>query len=418
MSTTHTAGLTRADFEALDQADPLATHRDKFELAEGLIYLNGNSLGPMPKATLERMQEVVGQEWGQQIIRGWLESDWVNLPLRIGEKIARLIGAGPGEVIVADSTSVNLFKLACAALEMQPGRATVLSEAGNFPTDLHVLQGIEGMPGDRMVLQTTDANGILEAINEDTALVVLTHVHYKSGFILDMAGITARAHECGALILWDLSHTAGAMPVDLNAAGADFAVGCGYKYLNGGPGSPAYLFVAERHLPNLQQPLTGWFGHANPFAMSDKYSPDPGIKRTLCGTTPVLGACALEVGVNITLSADMEEIRDKSMRMGDLFIQLVEQQCVDMGLGLASPVDAVARGSQVSLVHEHGYAIMQALISRQVVGDFRAPDIIRFGFAPLYTRYVDVWDTVHQLSEIMTSRAWDSDEYKRKAAVT
>jgi kynureninase len=410
--------LSRGDFEKLDEGDPFAESRSQFELADGLIYMNGNSLGPMPKATQQRMREVVEQEWGQQIIRGWTESQWIELPVRVGDKIARLIGADPGEVVVADSTSVNLFKLACAALEMRPGRSKVLSERGNFPTDLHILQGVEQLLGPRMQLQTTDADGIFDAIDEETALVVLTHVHYKSGFISDMPAITKRAHEKGALILWDLSHTTGAMPVDVNGSGADFAVGCGYKYLNGGPGAPGYQFVAKRHISNLQQPLTGWFGHADPFSMIDDYEPDPGIKRTLCGTTQVLGNSALEVGVDIALSFDMNAVRGKSVKMGDLFIQLVEEQCDGMGLGIVSPIDGAARGSQVSLTHVEGYSIMQVLRSRGLIGDFRAPDILRFGFAPLYARYVDIWDTVAQLADIITSGAWDAAEYQQRGAVT
>ena len=410
--------LSRTEFETLDETDALASSRDRFELADDLIYLNGNSLGPMPKAARSQMEEVVGSQWGGQIIRGWLESDWVNLPQRVGDKIASLIGAAPGEVVVADSTSVNLFKLACAAIEMQPGRAKILSESGNFPTDLHILQGIEKWMGDRVELHTTNTDGVLDAIDDDTSLVVLTHVHYKSGFILDMGEITERAHEKGALILWDLSHTAGAMPVDLNEVGADLAVGCGYKYLNGGPGAPGYLFVAGRHIPALKQPLTGWFGHASPFSMSDDYIPDPGIKKTLCGTTPVLGASALEVGVNISLSADMNLVREKSMKMGDLFIRLVEERCRDMGFSIASPIDAKNRGSHVSLAHEESYAIMQALIGRKVVGDFRAPDIMRFGLAPLYARYVDIWDAVSNLAEIMTEGEWENEQFRQKAAVT
>lgn len=410
--------FTRDSLAQLDQDDVLSPFREQFDLEPGLIYLNGNSLGVLPKAAKARVAEVVEQEWGRGLIRSWNTHDWISLPERVGDKVATLIGAEHGEVVVADSTSVNLFKLAAAAVRMRPGRSKIVSEPGNFPTDLYILQGLEGFLEGEVRLETAPRERLEAIIDEDTALVVLTHVHYKSGTMFDMAALTARAHEVGALILWDLSHSAGAVPVELNAAQADFAVGCGYKYLNGGPGAPGFLFVAKRHHAEFRQPLSGWFGHANPFAMSDVYEPAAGIKRGLCGTTGVLAASVLEVGVDIMASANMEAIRTKSRQLGDIFIELVEQHCAGVGFTLASPRDASLRGSQVSLVHEQGFAIMQALIARNIIGDFRAPDILRFGFTPLYTRYVDLWDMAQALAEIMASKEWDRPEFKKKLAVT
>jgi kynureninase len=410
--------LTRDHFTRLDQQDSLAAFQQEFELPAGHIYLNGNSLGVLPRAAKARAREVVEQEWGQGLIRSWNTADWISLPRRVGDKIAGLIGADAGEVVVADSTSVNLFKLAAAAVKLRPGRSKILSEPGNFPTDLYILQGLEAFMDGGVQLNTVHRDEILPAIDEDTALVVLTQVHYKSGSMFDMAAITARAHEMGALVLWDLSHSAGAVPVALNDVGADFAIGCGYKYLNGGPGAPGFLFVARRHQAQLQQPLSGWFGHASPFQMRDDYEPAPGIERTLCGTTPVIGASLLEVGVDIMASADMVLVREKSLQMGQLFIELVEQRLGDHGFGIASSKNPALRGSQVSLTHEQGFAIMQALIARNIIGDFRAPDILRFGFTPLYVRFVDLWDCVDALVDIMATRDWDQAAYRQLTAVT
>ncbi|MDH2433953.1 kynureninase [Pokkaliibacter sp. MBI-7] len=413
-----TEQLNRELLQRWDQDDELAGFREQFHLPDNLIYMNGNSLGVMPKQALARAQDVVGREWGNDLIRSWNINHWIDLPQRLGNKIARLVGADEGEVIVCDSTSVNLFKLAAAAVRMQPGRSKIISEPGNFPTDLYVLQGVEQFSDGRVQLHTVERKQLLEAIDEDTAVVVLTHVHYKSGSMFDMAALTARAHEKGALILWDLSHSTGAVPVDLNGVGADFAIGCGYKYLNGGPGAPAFLFVARRHQATLQQPLSGWFGHANPFAMRDDYEPAPGIERTLCGTTSVIGASVLEVGVDLMVAADMTKVRAKSVKMGELFIALVEQRLQGLGFTLVSSKDSAQRGSQVSLRHEQGYAIMQALIARGVIGDFRAPDILRFGFTPLYLRYVDIWDAVEVLADIMATGQWQHSDYQVRTKVT
>jgi kynureninase len=338
--------------------------------------------------------------------------------MRVGDKIARLIGAAPGEVVAADSTSINLFKVLSAALHLNPGRRVILSERDNFPTDLYMAQGLIAQLGGTHELKLVSGDEIVRAIDRDTAVVMLTHVNYRTGAMFDMNAITAAAHKAGALMLWDLAHSAGAVAVDLTAANADFAVGCGYKYLNGGPGAPAFVWVPKRHQPNFVQPLSGWLGHAAPFAFESGYRPAEGIARYICGTPPVLSLAALEIGVDGVLAADMAAIRRKSIALTELFMRLVEENCGGLGLTLASPRDPARRGSQVCFSHADGYPIMQALIARGVIGDFRAPDILRFGFAPLYVRHVDVWDAVAILKDVLASAAWDRPEFRRRAAVT
>jgi kynureninase len=405
------------DIRARDAADPLRPARERFRLPEGVIYLDGNSLGALPAATAGRLQAAVTGEWGRDLIRSWNINDWMGAPARVGDKIARLIGAGPGEVVVADSTSVDLFKLIVAALRHQAGRGVVLSEPGNFPTDLYVAQGaVSLIEGARLELRPADA--ILEAIDETVALVMLTHVHYKSGATHDMASITRRAHERGALVLWDLSHSAGAVSLDLNGAGADLAVGCGYKYLNGGPGAPAFLFVAERLQPALTSPLSGWMGHAAPFGFGDDYAPAGGIDRFLCGTPPMLGLLALEVGVDQFEGIDMPALAAKGQRLCSLFIALVEDRCAGFGLDLVSPRDPAARGSHIAFAHPDAYAVMQCLIDRGVIGDFRAPDILRFGFTPLYLGFEDVWRAVEVLREVLRTEAWREPRFQVRQRVT
>jgi len=410
--------LARADLLALDAADPLAPAREQFTLPDGIIYLDGNSLGALPRATPKRLAEAALDEWGRDLIRSWNAHGWIDLPRRIGDKIARVIGAGPGEVVVADSTSINLFKVLAAALNLNPGRRVILSERDNFPTDLYMAQGLTTLLGGRHELRLVDGDEIAGAIGEDTAVVMLTHVNYKSGAMHDMAAITSAAHARGALMLWDLAHSAGAVPVDLNGCGADFAVGCGYKYLNGGPGAPAFVWVNKKHQERFVQPLSGWLGHASPFAFETDYRPAAGVARYVCGTPPVLSMIALECGVDMFQDLDLAALRRKSMALTDLFIRLVEQECDGFGLSLLSPRAAERRGSQVSLRHAEGYPIMQALIARGIIGDFRAPDILRFGFAPLYVRFADLWDAVAALRDILSSRAWDKPEFHVRAAVT
>jgi kynureninase len=403
---------------SFDRQDPLASLRDEFVVPEGVIYLDGNSLGALPRQTLPRMTEVIGKEWGSGLIRSWNDAHWIEAPARIGDKIGRLIGAKAGEVIVADSTSVNLFKLLAEALRVQPGRHFILTEAANFPTDLYVAQGLIELLGGNHALRVVERSEIERALDGSVAVLMLTHVDYASGEIHDMRRITEAAQKVGTLVLWDLSHSAGAVPVDLNAAQVDLAVGCGYKYLNGGPGAPAYLFVAKGLQDAIQSPISGWMGHAAPFAFEREYRPAPGITRQLAGSPPILSMLALEVAVDLWLRVDQQEARRKSMALGDLFIKQVDETCRDLGVDVASPREAKMRGGQVSLRHKEGYRVMRALIDRGVIGDFRTPDLMRFGFAALYTRYVDVFDAVRRLREVLTSRAWDRPEYANRLPVT
>lgn len=409
--------LSRDQLAQADAADPLAPFRSRFQLREGLVYLDGNSLGALPHATAARLEQVVRSEWGEGLITSWLGADWVGAPQRIGAKIARLLGADPGEIIATDSTSVNLFKALTAALSLRPGRGVILSERTNFPTDVYMMQGIEAFSGGHIRAVTADPEEVLDALDENVAVLLLTQVHYKTGRIRDMAAVTAAAHAKGALVLWDLSHSAGAIPVDLNAANADFAVGCGYKFLNGGPGAPAFLFAACRHHETVPV-LSGWFGHARPFAFEEDYAPATGITRFMCGTPPVLGLAALESGVNLLLEADIGVLRAKSREMGETFIALMEAHCGEYGFTLVSPRDPDLRGSQVAYAHPHAYELVQALKEADVIGDFRAPDVLRFGITPLYLRFVDIHDAVLRLRDICAQRIWDKLQYRERAAVT
>ncbi len=411
--------ITRDDAIKMDGDDPIAHLRDRFELPTGDIYLDGNSLGALPHGVMERLEVAVKKEWGQGLIRSWNDADWYPAPQRAGTAIARILGADDDEVIVCDSISVNLFKLLVGALRMRPDRKVIVSEIGNFPTDVYINTEVAEMMG--CELRCVMPENIEQAIDDagqDLALVQLTHVHYKSGRIYDMAGITKRAQDLGGLVIWDLAHSAGCLPVQLNACNADFAVGCGYKYLNGGPGAPAFVFVARRHFDTMNQPLRGWHGHAQPFAFTQEYKPHLTIDQMLTGTASQLATLALETAMEVFEDVDMNVIRQKNMALGDLFIALVEQELGGMDFALASPKDAEHRGSQVSLTHENGYAIVQALIARGVVGDFRAPDILRFGFAAPYVRYVDIWESVAHIREVMETREWDRAEFKEKRAVT
>ena len=405
-----------ATIRAMDAADPLRDFRDRFDLPEGVIYLDGNSLGALPKVTAARLADVVAREWGQDLIRSWNKNHWIEAPRRLGGKIAHLIGAQDHEVVTADSTSINVFKALSAAVQLRPDRPVILSETGNFPTDAYMMQGLAALSGGRIEQKLLPAADIPAALDETVAVLLLTQTHYKSGRLHDMAALTRAAHEAGALVIWDLSHSAGALPVDLNGCEADFAVGCGYKYLNGGPGAPAFIFCAERHHGQVFPALSGWLGHAEPFAFKDEYAPGAGIDRFQCGTPGILGMAALECGLDLMLEAEMAAIRLKSQALGDLFIALCEDQLT--GFELASPRDAALRGSQVSIRHDEGYAIMQALIARGVIGDFRAPDILRFGFTPLYTRYEDVWLAIEALADIMQTGEWREDRFATRAAVT
>ncbi len=410
--------VERDAFVELDAHDPLGSFRTEFELPDGVVYLDGNSLGALPVATAPRIAEVVREEWGRGLIQSWNDARWIEAPRRVGDKIARLIGAQAGEVIAADSTSVNLFKLLAGALKAQPGRRVILSEAGNFPTDIYIAQGLVDLLGASHELQCVEREQIETALDEDVAVLMLTHVDYATGRMHDMARMTAAAHRQGALVLWDLSHSAGAVPVDLNGCQVDLAVGCGYKYLNGGPGAPAYLFVAMRLQDALRTPLSGWMGHAAPFGFEGHYRPASGITRQLCGTPSILAMAALEVAIDLWLRVDQVEVRRKSVALGDLFIRLVDETCAGYDLTVASPRDASIRGSQVSLRQPEAYRIMRALIDAGVIGDFRVPDLMRFGFASLYTRYLDIWDAVARLRHVLESRAWEQPQYATRLAVT
>lgn len=399
---------------ALDANDPLRHHRDAFALPAGTIYLDGNSLGALPRAAVAVMHDAVTRQWGERLIRSWNEADWIGAPQRIGDKIAQIIGAKDGEVIVADSTSVNVFKLLTALTAQRPKATHILSEAGNFPTDVHIAAGAARAAGiDLRLVARADIAG---AIVEDTAVLLLTHVHYKSGARYDMAVLTAAARAKGVPVIWDLSHSAGAVPLDLAGSGADYAVGCGYKYLNGGPGAPAFLYVGREHQAGLRPALQGWMGDARPFAFEDIYEPAPGMGRMLIGTAPVLSLLALECGVDAMLAADPDALWAKSHALFDLLTGLMAERCPEFTL--VTPADAERRGSHASFAHADAWPINRALIDAGVVGDFRAPDVLRLGLTPLYTSFEDVWRAVDVLADIMASETWQKPEYAERAAVT
>ena len=417
--------------QTLDAQDPLRPLRDLFSLPESVIYLDGNSLGVLPKTAAARVAEVVTQEWGQGLIRSWNSAGWFNMPQRMGDKIATLIGADTGEVVATDSTSINLFKVLSAALSMvqqdAPQRKTIVSERSNFPTDLYIAQALCAERG--FTLKLIEPEDIAASLTSEVAVLMLTHVNYRTGAMHDMAAITQLAHAGGALTVWDLAHSAGAVPVALKACGADFAVGCGYKYLNGGPGAPAFVWVNPKHAERFWQPLAGWWGHAAPFEFTPDYRPAPGINRYLCGTQPILSMAALECGLETFSAAQalggMAALRQKSLALSDLFIELVDQRCAEQGLGLATPRVHAQRGSQVCLTRQTGaFAIVQALIARGVIGDFRAgdgkthPDILRFGFTPLYIGFEDVWHAVEHLKQVLESGEWQAPEFNQKHTVT
>ena len=437
--------ISRDDCARRDAADPLAPLRDQFMLPEGVIYVDGNSLGALPRATPARVAAAVQQEWGDGLIRSWNDAGWITLPQRVGDRIGALVGARPGECVAADSTSVNLFKVLSAASRIvradHAERRVIVSERQNFPTDLYIAEGLCRELG--WQLELLEPAAIVERLaggrGADVAILMLTQVNYRTGALHDMAAMTALAHAAGALVVWDLAHSAGALPVDLNAANADFAIGCGYKFLNGGPGSPAFVWAHPRHAGRFWQPLSGWMGHAAPFTFRPGYEPAPGIGRFLCGTPAVLSLTALACGVDTLHAADalggMAALREKSVALTELFVALVDERCAALGFAVASPRDARARGSQVSLVHaapdgaSHGYAIVQALIARGVIGDFRAgtaadahgpalPDILRFGFTPLYLRFVDVFDAVEHLVQVMASGEHREARFNQRSAVT
>ncbi|MEY4751073.1 MAG: hypothetical protein RIQ60_3287 [Pseudomonadota bacterium] len=436
LAMTPTSVASRADCAALDAADPLAPLRELFHLPAGQIYLDGNSLGVLPRATPAALARVAEQEWGRDLIQSWNKAGWIDAPLRVGDKIGRLIGARPGETLAADSTSINLYKVLAVAMSLAgadtPARRVIVSERDNFPTDLYIAQSLAHQHG--WTLQRVGLDELPAAIAAGPGLVLLTQVNYRSGRRHDMAAVNRAAHAAGSLVVWDLAHSAGAVPVDLHGGdsaaetAADFAVGCGYKYLNGGPGAPAFVWLHPRHAARLDseavwQPLAGWLGHAAPFEFTPDYRPAAGVARFVCGTPSPLALAALECGVDTLLAAEplggMAALRAKSLALSDLFMQRVASRCAGHGLRLCTPKPPAERGSQVSLArHDGGYAIVQALIARGVVGDFRAPDILRFGFTPAYLRHVDVWDAVEQLAEVLESGEWRAAQFHQRAAVT
>jgi len=428
--------ITLQNCQQRDAADPLRSLRDLFSIPVGVIYLDGNSLGVMPKTAAVRAAEVVTQEWGQGLIRSWNTAGWFNLPQRLGNRIAPLIGAGQDEVVVTDTTSINLYKVLSAALSIAaqdaPQRRVMVSERSNFPTDLYIAEGLCKERG--YTLKLVEPDEIAAALTPDVAILMLTHVNYRTGAMHDMTAVTAAAHAAGALTVWDLAHSAGAVPMNLTGAGADFSVGCSYKYLNGGPGAPAFVWVNPRHADRFWQPLTGWWGHAAPFAFTPDYQPAPGITRYLCGTQPIVSLSLLECGLDGFQAAEalggMAALRAKSLALTDLFIALVEERCPGFGLGLATPREHAQRGSQVCLTREHAvggsgaFAIVQALIARGVIGDYRAgdggvyKDILRFGLTPLYIGYEDVWNAVEHLRLVLETEEWKQPRFNQKHAVT
>ena len=408
--------FSAAELADLDAADSLASFRAAFDLPEGVIYLAGNSLGAPPRTAAPRLAEVVREEWGRSLVRAWTAHDWIDAPLRVGGKIAGLIGAKRHEVAVADSTSVNLYKLALGTMRARPGRMILLTAEGDFPTDAYVAEGVVAGAGPGARVRRLAREAVLDALDEDTAVLVLVHAHYKTAELFDMAEVTARAHAAGALVVWDLSHSVGAVPVDLNGAGADLAVGCGYKYLNGGPGAPAWLFVAERHHAALASPLSGWMGHARPFDFEERYAPAEGIARFLCGTPPILSLAALEAGVDLMLEADSAQLAAKVRRLGDLFLDLAAERCP--ALQRICPGPGERRGGHVAFRHPDAYAIMQALIARGVIGDFRAPDVAVADVKRREAETQHVGRAVDVLAEVIDTRAHDRPEHRTRAKVT
>ncbi|MQA17114.1 MAG: kynureninase [Pseudonocardiaceae bacterium] len=407
---------TRAQATQRDETDELAPVRERYALPDGVIYLDGNSLGALPAAAPARLAHVVSHEWGQRLIRSWDEAEWFTAPARVAGRIARLIGAGPDEVAVADSTSVNLFKLLVAACRLRPDRPVIVMHRHDFPTDVYIGRSVAELLGRR--LRLLDGQDPVAALDRDTALLALSEVDFRTGARRDVHAVTRAAHDVGALALWDLSHSAGALDVDLAGATADMAVGCGYKYLAGGPGAPAFAMVARRHHEGLQTPLPGWMGHADPFAMSPEHVPGPGVAQLAAGTPPVLSLLALEEGVATFEGVAPGVLRQKGSALTQLFIELVDARCSGHGLRLVSPREASRRGSQVSVRHPAAYPLVQALIRRGVIGDFREPDIARFGFAPAYLRFADVWDAVEHLRAVLAAAEHADPELPRRGTVT
>ena len=411
--------MSTPDLEALENSDPLADYRAAFDLPAGKVYLDGNSLGALPHVVTKRVGEVLESQWGEDLIASWNTHDWIDLPRAVGEKIAPVVGAAPGQVICCDSISINVFKLLATALQLRPGKRVILSEVGNFPTDLYVAEGLQNLVGEgRCELRTVGADHLLEALDDDVAVLMLTQVNFRTAAMHDMAALTRAAHEAGALVLWDLAHSAGVMPIYLDALNVDMAVGCGYKFLNGGPGAPAFLYLAQRHQNLAQQPLTGWMGHRRAFDFDPAYESAPGVEQYLCGTPGIIGLSALDAALTLFENLDLQSVREKSIALTGAFIDGVSQRQPLSPFDCLTPTDPERRGSQVSLVHESAYAIAQALIERGVIVDFRAPDIVRFGFAPLYNSFADVDHALSTLEGVLSSGQYLEPRYMEQARVT
>jgi kynureninase len=408
--------LTRADCVELDRQDHLAPQRARFILPEGVNYLDGNSLGPVPRGVSERVARVIEDEWGHGLIRSWNSAGWYDASLRIGGKLAPLLGAAPHQVIVADTVSINLFKTLMAAARLRPDRKTIVAELGNFPSDNHMVESVARLLG--MTSRFVAATEMSDAVDRNTAVVQLSHINYRTADIQNMTALSAAVHAKGALTVWDLAHSTGAVALQLDQDGADFAVGCGYKFLCGGPGAPSHLYVAERHLQGLDQPLTGWFGHARPFDFREDFVRADGIRAMLCSTPQMLSTAALEAALDALSDLNIRDVQEKGRNLGDVMIRLFEERLAPLGCGLASSRDASQRGNHIALTHPFAYQIMQALIGRGVIGDFRAPDVMRFGFGPLYVRYADIWDAVYALEDILRSGSWRTMPLPVAGAIT
>ena len=408
--------VARERARALDDADPIGFARDRFVVPDGLVYLDGNSLGAMPRTVPDVVQDVASRQWGQDLISSWNTNDWWSAPARVGRLVARLVGAAEDEVLVADSTSVNLFKVLVAAARLRSDRRVLVIEPGNFPADLYIADSVGDLLG--LEVRRVDPLDLVSALGEDVAVVSYSHVDYRTGRAHDMAAITSAVQAAGALMVWDLSHSAGAMPVDLGGSGADFAVGCTYKYLNGGPGAPAYVMAASRHHAAMQSPLAGWTGHARPFAMEGSYEPAPGVDRMRCGTPPMVSLLTLEAALSAFDDLSMTDVREKSVSLTRLFLDLSDDVLAPLGFTVATPRVDDERGSQVSLRHDDAYGVVQALIARGVVGDYREPDVVRLGFAPLYVRHVDVVAAVEQIAAVIAAGEQSDPQYAVRLAVT
>ena len=414
---------TREHCVEADQADVLASFREQFTIPADMIYLDGNSLGVMPSAAPARAQQVITGEWGTDLIESWNTNDWFDLPVRLGRKIARLVGGTDGGCVVTDTTSINVFKALGAAINLQredaPERRVIISERENFPSDLYMIEGFIEMLDQGYELRLIDDLVSLEGeLNDDVAVVLLTEVNYRTGRLWNMKAVTETVHEAGALMIWDLCHSVGAVPINLEAAGADFAVGCTYKYLNGGPGSPAFIWVSGDHLARARQPLSGWWGHSEPFEMDVAYTPASDARKLLTGTQPIISLATMECGIDIALSVDQQQLREKSLNLTSLFIRLVEERLAHHPLTLVTPRETSERGSHVSIQHPEGFAVMKALIANGVVGDYREPEVLRFGITPLYLGYADVWDAVETLRRVLDEELWRAPEFQVRGAVT